>query len=205
MRRALRAAPWVLILVAAGCRSQPDPASLHPYYHHIYKCGLTYDRVIPDPRRWALEQFADGPIDGPEVDAYAKGVIKSGLKEARADLDGDGQDELFLRQDVPARVWGVLVFTPVPGGYRYIGDIGGGDFWILPRDEAGRPRILACEPLGGQATAYRTYRHDGRRFEWLKAEDIKCEYAPLGEADQQRLDLIIQSASARLDWKRAGR
>ena len=205
MKAALGAASCVLTLLAAGCRPPPDPASLHPYYHHIYKCGLTYDRVIPDPRRWALIQFADGPIDGPGVDAYAKGVIKSGLKEARADLDGDGRDELFLRQDVPGRDWGVLVFTSVRGGYRYLGDIGGGGFWILPQDKAGRPRILACESLGGQAAVYRTYRHGGSGFEWLNSEDIKYEYGLFGEADKERLKGLIQSASGRLDWKRAAR
>jgi hypothetical protein len=106
---------------------------------------------------------------------------------------------------MPARSWSVLVFRPVSGGYRYIGDVGGGDLWILPKDEAGRPRILACEPEGGQLVVYRIYRHDGRGFEWLNGEDIRCEFAPLEAADEQKLQTLLRSARGRLDWKRVGR
>jgi len=100
----------ILVLIAgsafAGCATVRSD-------HHVLKLDRPYDHVIANPYEWSLQQFSDGPISGPDVSDYARIVIAHGLKQALADLGSDGTQELFLRQDCPARVWEVLVFSPI--------------------------------------------------------------------------------------------
>jgi len=127
---------------------------------HVLKLDRTSDHAITNPHEWALQQFSDGPISGPDVSDYARGVLKWGLLQALADLDLDGKQELFLRQDGMGRVWEVLVFTPVKDGYRYIGHFPASYFVLDPDNRI----ILVYEACGGKYGHIKAYRHDGDRF-----------------------------------------
>lgn len=156
-----------LLVACLSISSCERPAGVAPRERgdwHIVKCGLTWDATIADPRCWALEQFADGPIEGPVVDEWGRIVVGDGLVEERRDLDGDGVCELFIRADVPQRFWTFLVFSPVEGGWRYLGYFDAGPFRVLPRDEDGRPRLVAYEACGGHYGFINTYVHDGAGF-----------------------------------------
>ena len=159
-----------LLVVCLSISSCERPAGVAPRERgdwHIVKCGLTWDATIADPRRWALEQFADGPIEGPDASEWARLVLQGGLVEERRDLDGDGAEELFLRQGVPARVWTFLVFAPVEGGWRYEGSFDAGAMRVLPKDGDNRPRILVYEACGGTTVSSRhTPRTAGGSSAW---------------------------------------
>ena len=187
-----------LAVVLCGCERAPRPAARHPYYHHIWKCDLPYERTIPDPRRWALIQFADGPIDGPEVSAYAKGVVAAGLEEAKIDLNADGRAELLLRQSAGGRNWVALVFTPAKGGYRYMGELGGYALRTLPPDRNGRARVMTAWSCGGKIVLIGTFKHTGSRFELTRRESITGgDNAP--EANNRRLDKLFGARI--LQWR----
>jgi hypothetical protein len=137
----------------SGCATaRPD--------HHVLKLDKTYDPVISNPYEWALQQFSDGPVSGPNISDYARLVLTNGLKRALADLGGDGTQELLLRQDCPARVWEVLVFRPVIGGYRYLGHFPASA--IVP--DSTQASLLVYEACGGKYGHIKIYRHDGQRF-----------------------------------------
>ena len=148
-------------LVLFGCATdRSDP--------HILKLDRAYNGVIANPHEWALQQFSDGPILGPDVSDYAKGVLKRGLLEALADLDSDGQQDLFLREDGFGRVWEVLVFFPVKGGYRYIGHFPASAIVF----NADQKSLLVYEACGGKYGYIKTYRHDGQRFTGTLLQDM---------------------------------
>jgi len=128
--------------------------------HHILKLDKTYEPVISNPYEWTLQQFADGPISGPKISDYALLVLKDGLKQAHADLDHDGIQELLIRQDCAARVWEVLVFKPARRGYRYFGHFTATIIVPIPNE----PSVLVYEACGGKYGHIKTYRHDGYRF-----------------------------------------
>jgi len=136
--------------------------------HHVLKLDKTYDPVIRNPYEWALQQFSDGPISGPNVSDYARLVLTNGLKQALADIGGDGTQELLLRQDCPARVWEVLAFTPVKSGFRYVGHFPASA--IVP--DPNQPSVLVYEACGGKYGYIKTYRHDGHRFIGTVLEDL---------------------------------
>ena len=136
--------------------------------HHILKGDGSYNHVITNPKEWALQQFSDGPISGPDVSDYAKLVLKRGLLQTLADLGADGTKELFLRQACPARVWEVLVFRPIKGGYRYLGHFPAGT--IVLKDE--HASVLVYEPCGGHYGYIKTYRYNGEKFVCTAAQDI---------------------------------
>jgi hypothetical protein len=136
--------------------------------HHVLKLDQPCEHVIGDPYLWALQQFSDGPISGPDVSDYARRVLQYGLKQAVADLGGDGSWELFLRRDCPARAWEVLVFAPVKGGYRYLGHFPAG--LIVPNNA--RMSVLVYVPCGGQCGLIRNYTYNGKKFVCDSAEEI---------------------------------
>lgn len=196
----------VLGVVLLGCHRPIDSSRASwAEEHHIVKCGLPYDKTISDPRTWALIQFADGPIDGPEAGAWARSVVHAGLNEAEADLDADGKPELFLRRDirVQARAWAVLVFTPVRGGYRYMGSLNGTAFRILPKGEDGQPRLQVFEVRGGHQGCIGTYRNNGKAFECVSTQRLECGDGAR-EEDRRRLDQFCgagSSTSTILKWR----
>ncbi len=191
----------LLAVLLAGCGRGNSGAwrAYNPNQHVLY--GGRYDgKPIRDPRRWALIQFADGPIDGPEVDAWSRGVLKAGLREAQADLDADGKPELFLRQNVRGRSWTVLVFTPVSGGYHYMGDISGGAFRVLPPGRDERPRISVCEAYGGHLFRIATYKFDGEHFQCVASERITGgDGEP--EENNRRLNELFRAGAGILRWR----
>jgi hypothetical protein len=150
-----------VVCASSGCRTNQAN-------YHILKLDKTYDRAIADPYEWALQQFADGPVSGSEVSDYACLVQSYGLRQAVVNLGADESRELLLRQDSPGRVWAVLVFMPVSGGYRYIGHFPAGRI-VLNGDGN---EILICEPRGAHVVAVSTYTHDGERFVRHSTEDI---------------------------------
>lgn len=156
----------IICVLAVGCAlagcatNQPD--------HHASKLDQTYNRVIVDAHKWALEQFSDGLISGTNVSDYARIVLAHGLKQARCDFGADGSQELFLREDCPARAWEVLVFKPTAGGYRYLGHFPAGPI-VLNTEQA---TIQVYEPCGGHYGYIKTYRHDGRKFVCTRTQDI---------------------------------
>lgn len=145
----------------AGC-------AIHRSEHHVLKLDRTHEHIINNPYEWALQQFANGPISGSDVSDYARLVLTNGLKQALADLGGDETQELLLRQDCPARVWEVLTFTPVKGGYRYFGHFPAG--LVVPNTV--RSSVLVYEPCGGHYGFIKTYKHDGDKFVCHSTEDI---------------------------------
>ncbi len=193
----------VLLLAAllAGCgRGNSGAWQVYDPNQHVLYGGRYDDKPIRAPRRWALIQFADGPIDGPEVDAWSRGVLKAGLQQAEADLDADGRQELFLRQNVPGRSWTVLVFTRVRGGYRYMGDISGGAFQVLPPGRDGRPRIKVREAYGGHLFRIETYKFDGERFQSVASEHITAgDGEP--EENNRRLNEFFGAGTGILRWR----
>lgn len=161
----MRTVNVMLLLVGcaiAGC------SSTHPDYH-VFKCGLTYNKVIDNPYEWTLMQFADGPVSGPEVGDYARGVIACGLEEAAADLNGDGIQDLLIRPGMAGGAWSALCFARVKGGYRYMGDIVASTI-VAPQTSAGS--ILVYEACGGHCGFIKTYKHNGIQFECSASEEI---------------------------------
>ena len=169
----------VVVCALAGCiTDQPD--------YHVLKLDRTYNRLIVDPYEWALQQFADGPISGPDVDDYALRVLANGLEQARANLAGDGSQDLLLRSGGASRVWDVLVFTPVKGGYRYMGSFPAG--LIVPQIDL--MSVLVYEPCGGHSGSIKTYKHDGQKFVCNTREDITVgDGAP--DENNRRLDQLF--------------
>ena len=160
----------------AGCATdQPD--------YHVLKLDQTYNNLIVNPHEWALQQFSDGPVAGTNVSDYARIVLAHGLKQAVADLGSDGTQELLLREDCPARVWEVLVFSPIKGGYRYIGHFPASATVLNEK----QPSCLVYEACGGQYGYIKTYRHDGQRFVGTCLQDIVSgDGAP--EENNRKLD-----------------
>ena len=154
--------------------------------HHVLKLDRTYNEVITNPYEWALQQFSDGPISGPNVSDHAKLVLKRGLLQALADLGSDGTEELFLGQDCPARVWEVLVFTPIKGGYRYLGHFPAGAI-VLKQDQT---PVLVYEPCGGRYGFIKTYRHDGKGFVCATTQDIAVGDGAPDENNQRMAELF---------------
>ena len=161
----------VLPLVAvalAGCSTsqQVDP--------HILKLGLPYTKTIADPQEWALIQFSDGPISGPDVSDYAKGVLKDGLCQAFSEPQPDGTRDLYIRQDCHGRAWSVLALTPVKGGYRYLGSFPASALMVSQTDPP--HSVLVYVPCGGHRGSIEMLEHDGERFhckssEWMASGD----------------------------------
>jgi hypothetical protein len=151
------AAVFALVGYAAD---QPDP--------HVLKHDQTYDCIIVTPHEWALQQLSDGPISGTNVSDYARSVLADGLSEGQGDIGGDGSKELFLRSGCPARMWEVLVFTPVTGGYRYLGHFPAGAIVL----NAGQATIQVYQPCGGHYGYIKTYQHDGKRFVCISVQGI---------------------------------
>ena len=116
--------------------------------------------------------------------------MAAGLQEAKADLDADGKAELFLRQAAGGRNWVALVFTPVKGGYRYMGELGGYALRTLPPDRDGRPRVMTGWVCGGKVILIETFKHTGSRFELVQRESITGgDGAP--EENNLRLDKLF--------------
>jgi hypothetical protein len=154
----------LVILVLGGCSTsrQVDP--------HIVKLDLPYSETIADPYEWALIQFSDGPVSGPEVSDYARRVLEYGLCQAFSEAGPDGTRDLFIRQDCPARCWGVLVFTPVKGGYRYLGNFTASVMAVSLTD---RPHsVLVYVPCGGHQGSIDVYEYDGDAVRCMSSEWI---------------------------------
>ena len=163
----------------AGCQAnQPN--------HHVLKSGGTYNQTLANPYEWALQQFSDGPISGPDVSDYARIVLTGGLKQTFADLGADGTQELFLRQDCPARMWEVLVFTPVNGGYRYLGSFPAGAIVL----NSNQPSVLVYEPCGGHNGYIKTYKYDGIRFVCTDVQPIAVGDGAPEENNRMRSELF---------------
>jgi hypothetical protein len=157
----------IVAIALSGCATDQSAHS----DHHVLKCDLIFDRVIGNPYEWALQQFADGPITGPHVSDYARCLLADGFQQAVADLGNNRTQELFLRQGSSGRVWEVLVFTPVGGGFRYIGHFTAGPIVLNP----GQPSVLVFEACGGHDSFIKTYRHDGARFACVEAQAITAD------------------------------
>lgn len=63
----------------------------------------------------------------------------------------------FSLVDCAARMWEMLVFRPVKGGWRYLGHFPAGPIALAPD----RLSVLVYEPCGGHSGFIKTYRHDG--------------------------------------------
>ncbi len=154
----------IVLLALAGCSTsqQVDPHSL--------KLDFPYTKTIADPYEWALVQFADGPISGPDVSEYAKRVLEYGLCQAFSEPGTDGTRDLFVRQDCPGRCWQVLAFTPVEGGYRYLGSFPAS---VMAVSLTNQPHsVLVFMPGGGGRGSIEVYQYDETRFcckssEWI--------------------------------------
>jgi hypothetical protein len=157
----------VVLFVLAGCSTSRE---VNP---HILKLDLPYTETIADPYEWALIQFADGPIAGPEVSGYAKLVLKDGLCQAFSEPGPDGTRDLFIRRDCHARLWGVLAFTPVKGGYRYLGNFPACMMSEIPSPDGPRS-VLVYVPCGGHRGSIEVYEHDGNGFRCTSSEAITC-------------------------------
>ncbi|MCJ8329973.1 MAG: hypothetical protein HRT89_13460 [Lentisphaeria bacterium] len=167
--------------------------------HHIVKLDLTYDHVINNPYEWALQQFSDGPISGPDVGDYARLVLAHGLKETHADLAGDARKELLLREKSSGRVWTVLVFTPVQSAYKYIGNFTASYASAVNPNESS---VLVYEACGGKYGYIYTYTHDGKRFNGTLVRDIHAgDGAP--EANNKLMAKLF-SQEKRLKWTKTG-
>ncbi len=185
---------YVVLLTAAllaGC------ATAQPATNDQHARSRDGDEVIADPYDWVSQRF--------EMVTHetVNGIERVWLQEARGDINFDGTLELFVGNG-PARCWGAAVFTPVEGGYRYIGEIGGRAFRILPKDEKGRPRMLVYEPCGGHYGYIVTYMHDGKEFVCTSREGIHGgDGAP--DENNRRLDELFFSGSAKnacLKWRK---
>jgi hypothetical protein len=157
----------VLPLVAvalAGCSTsqQVDP--------HILKLGLPYTKTIADPQEWALIQLSDGPISGPDVSDYAKLVLRDGLCQAFSEPQPDETRDLYIRQDCHGRAWSVLAFTPVKGGYRYLGCFSASALMVSLTDPP--HSVLAYVPCGGHRGSIEMFEHDGESFRRISSEWI---------------------------------
>jgi hypothetical protein len=184
-----------LCVLAVGCTlvgcatDQPN--------QHVLKLDQTYNRVIVNAHGWALEQFSGGPISGTNVSDYARIVLAHGLNQGRGDFGADGTQELFLREDCPARVWEVLVFKPTAGGYRYLGHFPAG-LIVLSADQ---PTIQVYEPCGGHYGYIKTYRHDGKKFVCASAQGISVgDGAP--EENNRRMAAVFPEGKV-LKWAKA--
>ena len=156
----------LVIFVLAGCSTSRQ------VYPHILKLDLPYTKTIADPQEWALIQLSDGPISGPEVSDYAKLVLKDGLCQAFSEPGPDGTRDLFIQRDCHARAWGVLVFTPVKGGYRYLGGFPA-SVWMVSLTD--RPHsVLVFVPGGGGRGSIEVYEYDGDGFRCMSSEWITC-------------------------------
>lgn len=147
--------------------NSPCPTSKIDY--HILKLGLTYEKTISNVYKWALEQFADGPLDSSDWAMY---VADRGLMEAKVDLDFDGMPELFLRQNAYARNHLYQVFSPVKGGYRYLGNFSGRHFKILPLNKDKKPEILILERCHGPLCFIKKYMNNGKKFTLVSSEEL---------------------------------
>ena len=138
-------------------------------------------------------QFADGPVSGAGADAYSQGVLADGLSEGFADLDG--KKVLFLRGDQAARVQSVLVFIPIAGGYRYIGDFAATCVSVI------KPGLIQVyEACGGHFGFIKTYRYDNEHFVCLSSEPIA---GGDGAPDENNLKLHrLFSEQSQLRWSK---
>ncbi len=166
----------MLVLVAAwavlGCADDPPVAARPRTPGQALKADRPWPEPIADPHEWALEAFADGPIEGPDVSEWARMVAAWGLLEKACDLDGDGTDELLLARGVPARMRHWLVFVRQDDAYRYLGGLDGSAFRPLPAGPGGHTRVLVYEPSGGHYGYVKTYIHDGERFVCVESEGL---------------------------------
>lgn len=147
--------------------NSPCPTSNIDY--HILKLGLTDEKTIFNVYKWALEQFADGPLDSSDWAMY---VADRGLMEAKVDLDFDGMPELFLRQNAYARNHLYQVFSLVKGGYRYLGNFSGRHFKILPLNKDKKPEILVFERCHGPLCFIKKYMNNGKKFTLVSSEEL---------------------------------
>ncbi|HET6495227.1 MAG TPA: hypothetical protein VFH61_07695 [Thermoleophilia bacterium] len=163
---------------------------------HILKLDLPYTATIADPQEWALIQFADGPITGPEISDYAKWVLKDGLCQASSEPQPDGTRNLFIRRDCSGRASAVLAFTPVEGGYRYLGHFPASAMMVSLTD---RPHsVLVYAPCGGHRGSIELYEHDGDRFRCTSSERIACgDGAP--EENNRKLSTLFPSDKV-VEW-----
>jgi hypothetical protein len=159
---------FVIVSALAGCSTsrQVDP--------HVVKVGLPYTETIVDPYEWALIQFADGPISGPDVSGYAKLVLRDGLCQAFSEPQPGGTRDLFVRPDCHGRAWSVLAFAPVEGGYRYLGCFPASAWMVSLADQP--HSVLVYVPCGGHWGSIEVYEHDGERFrctssDWMHVGD----------------------------------
>jgi len=140
--------------------------------YHVLKCDWTWPHPIHDPYRWALEQIADGPIEGPDVGAWARNVLAHPLERARADMDGDGVDELFIRQRPWGRVWAALVFRRAGDDWRYVGYIEATLLRLLGPDKSGRPNLFVYKGYGGGRGTVAKLANDGSGFVHISGQEI---------------------------------
>lgn len=136
------------------------------------ECDSTWPHPIRDPYRWSLEQLADGPIEGPDVSAWARHVLAHPLERALADMDGDGVDELFIRQRPWGRVWGALVFRRADDRWRYVGYVEATFLRLLGPDESGRPSLCIYAGCGSTTGTVATLANDGSRFVCISAQGV---------------------------------
>lgn len=173
------------VALLTGCSVGPRPVARAPEDFHTYKTGRSYPGTIADPAAWALAQFANGPVSGPNVSDYAKIVIAHGLSYSLADLNGDGNQVLFLRYNDAARVRGVMAFLPVKGGYRYIGEFEASAVTII---KPGSIRVY--EACGGHFGYIKTYKSNGDRFTCVSTEPIATgDGAP--DADAMKMERLF--------------
>jgi hypothetical protein len=190
MRSSAALSLFVLISLLAGCSTSPqvDP--------HLVKLGLPHTETIADPYEWALIQFADGPISGPDAHAYAKLVLKNGLCQAFSEPRPDGTRDLFIRRDCPARCWQVLAFTPIKGGYRYLGHFPASVMAVSLTDQP--HSVLVYVPCGGHRGSIEGHEYDGDAFRCTSSEWITCGDGAPEENNRKLAALFPQDR--RLKW-----
>jgi len=146
-----------LLACLAGCTSGRQVKQVDPY---VLKNDDVWKATILDPYKWSIVQLTEAaPISG------------DALCHARADIDADGTEELFIRADIPSRMWVILVFSEADGGYTYLGNFVGNSALTIP----GAPgKLEVYEPSGGHTAIIRHYLSDNGRFTRVHSEQISC-------------------------------
>lgn len=132
-------------LFTSGCKSH---AVKDPY---VLKPDKPSNHIITDPYAWARQQISETAPLG------ADGRLCS----MEADIDGDGVKELFIRADIPASLFVILVLKKDNGGYTYLGSIDSHpDMIKITRQK----QIITYQRSGGHSGAIVIYAMKSGRF-----------------------------------------
>ena len=176
-----------------GCEN-PQTKTQEQHDPHVLKMGRSYNKLITGPFFWAQLQFTNGGIL-----AEGENPADFPICYANADINGDGQSELLIRDNVfGVNIHRVMVFSREGNSYRYLGDFEVGMIVVLPENEPGIiETYLRC---GFDKVVFVKYKLDNSAGKFViisKSKEISTQ--PSLQEDRMLLSSFVNKQN-QLQW-----